>query len=526
MRSLSKKHTVAFIASLISLFFPSMALSATLNVPADHPTIQSAIDAAIPGDDVVIADGTYTGSGNINLDFGGKAIIVRSANGASGVTIDVGGVFGNRGVIFQSGEGRDSVLQGVTIENGNADFGGGIRITQGFAATTASPTIRDCVIRNNTAVQGGGVNISGPGASPLLVNVIISGNSAIAVLNGQGGGGLRAARTSDVTTVTIEDSTIDGNTSSGSGGGILIDRATLNLKNTTISNNETTGFNGGGIAVSGLLDGDPTNGQFANVFIHNCVIFGNSAWQKGGALRFNHVLQSNTLEVVNTLIYDNISSASAPPDGAGNGAAVDAWQASPFLFNCTITDNIDMAGNSILFAHTDGSPSLTLPIAVITIGNSIVYGNSGGQLAEALNISSLISIGYSVVDDPTNFPAGTDGNINSDPLFIDAASDNYRLQTMSPAIDAADNSSLPTDSLDLNDDGITSELIPIDLDGSSRRVDRTDVADTGSGTAPIVDMGAFEKQVNSSGGGGSGGAGGGGGGGGSGGGCFVTTLFD
>ena len=53
----------------------------TLHVPGDYPTIQAAIDASVDGDTVLIADGTYTGEGNRDLDFGGRAITVRSAGG-------------------------------------------------------------------------------------------------------------------------------------------------------------------------------------------------------------------------------------------------------------------------------------------------------------------------------------------------------------------------------------------------------------------------------------------------------------
>jgi len=57
------------------------ASAAELHVPADHSTIQEAIDAAVDGDIIIIADDTYTGPDNKNLDFAGRAITLMSENG-------------------------------------------------------------------------------------------------------------------------------------------------------------------------------------------------------------------------------------------------------------------------------------------------------------------------------------------------------------------------------------------------------------------------------------------------------------
>ncbi|UCE59199.1 MAG: hypothetical protein JSU63_17365 [Phycisphaerales bacterium] len=79
------------------------------------------------------------------------------------------------------------------------------------------------------------------------------------------------------------------------------------------------------------------------------------------------------------------------------------------------------------------------------------------------------------------------GNVDADPLFVDAdgaddilgtLDDNLRLSPGSPCIDAGDNAEV--------------DACGTDLDGNPRFMDDPMTADTGSGNAPIVDMGAYE----------------------------------
>jgi hypothetical protein len=133
----------------------SPALATERHVPGEYGTIQAAIDACVAGDTVIVADGTYTGVGNRDIDFAGKALTVRSANGPANCTVDCQGSAQSkhRGFCFHTFENATSVLDGFTIQNGYAPLEGSCGTSGGgiVCRDNANPTIRNCVLRWNVA---------------------------------------------------------------------------------------------------------------------------------------------------------------------------------------------------------------------------------------------------------------------------------------------------------------------------------------------------------------------------------------
>ncbi|MHC4603947.1 MAG: choice-of-anchor Q domain-containing protein [Planctomycetota bacterium] len=141
---------------VVMLSASTFARAATRVVPDEYETIQAAIDACVDGDVVIIAPGTYTGAGNRDIDFRGKAITVQSTDpqDPAVVTLTVIDCNGtktdpHRGFYFNSGEGLDSIVAGLTITNGYSDecllSGGGGAIF----CDSSSPTITNCIIKDN-----------------------------------------------------------------------------------------------------------------------------------------------------------------------------------------------------------------------------------------------------------------------------------------------------------------------------------------------------------------------------------------
>ncbi|MBD3237153.1 MAG: S8 family serine peptidase, partial [Candidatus Eisenbacteria bacterium] len=141
----------------------------------EYPTIQAAIDAAADAATIELTNGVFTGSGNRDLDCGGKRLMIRSAAGdPDSCIIDCQGTPSDphRGFIFQSGETNETMLEGFTIRNGDQsnDNGGAILCQE------ASPLIRNCRFRDNTAEGGGAVFCVA--ASPTLEYCLLDGNQA------------------------------------------------------------------------------------------------------------------------------------------------------------------------------------------------------------------------------------------------------------------------------------------------------------------------------------------------------------
>lgn len=225
----------------------------------DFPTIQAAILGAQDGDEILLEDGTYVGSGNRKVSFLGKAVTVRSSSGSPASCVidceDSGWAFS-----FAKGEQAGTTLEDVTIVRGTIPAVG---------TRSSSPTLRNLVIRDGETpaiqVHYGAPVITGcvleantsPGSfargavelsrsSALIESCRIAGNSAGPIPWYQAGGvwiGFTAP-----TPTTVRDCTIAGNDARMGGGVSVMSAARAVIEGCTITGNRAS--QGGGIFVS------------------------------------------------------------------------------------------------------------------------------------------------------------------------------------------------------------------------------------------------------------------------------------
>jgi len=310
--------------------------AATLHVPSAYPTIQAGVDAALDGDTVLLADGTYSGEGNHDIDFLGKAITVRSVSGPEACIIRC--FPEERGFLFDSGEGPTSVLQGITIMTPNYPSGldrGGAIICLG-----SSPTITGNSIDGCNAHLGGGIYCEG-GQPAILDNIfecmalsepditskgggiaifdgsapLISGNTFNSWVTGRGGG-IYSENSSPViignqfscTAVSFQKFGV-----LGTGGGIFCRDGGL------VESNSFEGcdaFLGGGIHVAGPVE------------IRGNMFSGNSCTATGGAIWAGEAVQ-----IENNVLTDN--SCATPWEAGG----IELAGAGSRVSGCLITGN-------------------------------------------------------------------------------------------------------------------------------------------------------------------------------------------
>ncbi len=361
----------AVLPALLLALNLSSAGSATYTVDpdgqGDFPTIQAAVDAAVDGDVIELSLGTFLGDGNRDIDFLGKAITIRSANGnPEKCIIDCEGSESDhhRGFWFHRGETAVSLLADVQIRNGWATSGGGI-----LCDSASSPTLSNLALRNNTVAHQGGGLVSYGGSAPQASDCEFSLNSASFGAGaacewaaarfencrfidndsdgpgiGDSGGGLYAVGSS----LTVTDCWFQGNYASDTGGGLFFSGydGSLIVEGSGFYQNFTEGLGGGAhLTGSGSLQisyctfaanssigvggGLSTHGSIS---VTNCTISDNNGYEGGGI----YVLWGST-SLVNTIVWDNWG-------GFGRDVTVD-FGASASLTCCDVHPEGVMGGN-------------------------------------------------------------------------------------------------------------------------------------------------------------------------------------
>ena len=355
-------------------------------------------------------------------------------------------------------------LNSVTLGGNSATADGG-----GMANYQSSPTLSNVTFNANSSPSGYGGGMSNDrNANPSLTQVTFSENTA------KYGAGL----SNRLSSPSLTQVTFSSNEAFDSGGGMFNQSSSPQLINVTFSNN-TAPYDSGGGSGGGMVNEAGSSPQLINV-----TFSANYAYAFGGGM-LNH---SSSPQLTNVIFNSN------GVEGCGGGMA-NRSGSSPQLINVVLRSNSGFTCGGGLF-NDSSNPTLVN----VTFNGNIVYNDSGGGIYNDNSSPTLTNVilwgntapsGAGIYNAGSSAPvisysdiqggyAGT-GNINADPLFMDAANGNLRLQLTSPAIDAGNNAALPA--------GVTT-----DLDGNLRRVDIPTIPDSGSGTPPIVDMGAYEAQ--------------------------------
>ncbi|HPQ40561.1 MAG TPA: right-handed parallel beta-helix repeat-containing protein, partial [bacterium] len=430
--------------SLACFLAAPLCLADFILVPQDYTTIQAGVNAAADGDTVILADGTYSGDGNRDVDLQGKAIDVQSNYGPEYCVIDCeGSLQENHRAFFSLVPAAGPIeIRGLTIQNGNMP--GVSPETCGGAITAVNGTeweVIDCIFMQNTSPRGGAIYV-GDASMVTVEECQFVQNDAFT------GGAIRGDEGAEI---VVNNCQFQGNTAT-IGGAVACFPVTSGM---VLTGNEFVACDaetGGAVALSaaegshrgdafrtGALDPDPgvyavdqcvflentavygggVAAYYSNCLISRCRFQSNTAYQNGGGI----LIGACDADIAGNLLIENISG------GLGGAIYAGGSEVNVLVQMNTIHNNSAMYGGGAAFEAAGSA----------TVIHTILFENDGLEGSELALFdgpgSSEVDVAHCNVQggaaavhvEPGSMLNWGPGNMDVDPLFVDGPLGGYYL---------------------------------------------------------------------------------------------------